>query len=86
MAELAAAVSSGDLGTGQGSSLMDRVTGAGRQVAVDAIGAAVARGGNGAKIAEAEQALADGDALRAGGAYKAAVNVYKDAVDKAEGA
>ena len=83
--EIQSAVSSGDLTASQASSLLDRVTGAARQLTVDAIEAAKARGGNAAKIAEAQRALADGDALRAG-APKAAVNKYKDAVGKAEGA
>ena len=44
------------------------------------------RGGNAAKIAEAERALAEGDALRASGAFKPAVNKYKVGAGKAEGA
>jgi hypothetical protein len=83
--EIESAVSSGDLTAAQGASLTDRITGAARQLAVDAIDEARDRGGNAAKIAEAERALADGDALRAG-APKAAVNKYKDAAGKAEGA
>ena len=65
---------------------MERVTGAARQLAVEAIDEATARGGNAAKIAEARRSLADGDALRASGASKAAVDKYKDAAGKAEGA
>ncbi len=37
-------------------------------------------------IDDAEQALADGDALRDLGAFKDAVNKYKDALAKAESA
>jgi hypothetical protein len=84
--ELEAAISSGYLESDRGTGFLDRVTAAGRQVAVDAIGAAKARGGNAGKIDEAERALAEGDVLRASGSYKAAVNKYKDAVSKAEGA
>jgi subtilisin family serine protease len=83
--EIEAAVSSGDLTAAQGASLTDRITGAARQLAVDAIEEARDGGGNAAKIAEAERALAEGDALRAS-APKAAVNKYKDAAGKAEGA
>jgi subtilisin family serine protease len=84
--EIDSAVSSGDLTAAQGASLMERVTGAARQLAVEAIDAAVARNGNAAKIAEARQALAQGDALRSSGANKEAVNKYKDAAGKAESA
>jgi subtilisin family serine protease len=84
--EIDSAVSSGDLTASQGASLNERVTGAGRQVAVDAIDEARKRGANAGKLAEAERALAEGDALRASGASKAAVNKYKDAAGKAEGA
>ena len=83
--EIESAVSSGDLTASQGASLTERITGAARQLAVDAIQEARDRGGNAAKIAEAERARADGDALRAS-APKAAVNKYKDAAGKAEGA
>jgi subtilisin family serine protease len=84
--EIESAVSSGDLTAAQGESLTDRVTGAGRQLAVEAIDEATARDGSSVKIAEAQNALAEGDALRAGGASKSAVNKYKDAAGKAEGA
>jgi hypothetical protein len=84
--EIESAVSSGDLTAAQGASLTDRVTGAGRQLAVEAIDEATARDGSSVKIAEAQNALAEGDALRAGGASKSAVNKYKDAAGKAEGA
>ena len=84
--EIDAAVSSGDLTAAEGASLNERVTGAGRQIAVEAIDAAVARNGNAGKIAEARTALSQGDALRASGANKDAVNKYKDAAGKAEGA
>jgi subtilisin family serine protease len=84
--EIDAAVSSGDLTAAQGRSLAERVTDAGRRLAVEAIDEASARGGNAAKIAEARSALAEGDSLRTGGAFKSAVNKYKDAAGKAEGA
>jgi hypothetical protein len=65
---------------------MNRVTGAARQLTVDAIDSATARAGTPSKIDDARRALADGDALRSGGSYKSAVNKYKDALAKAEGA
>jgi subtilisin family serine protease len=83
--EIDSAVSSGDLTAAQGASLLERVTGAARQVAVEAIDEASARGGNAAKIEEARRALAEGDALRTSGRNKEAVNKYKDAAGKAEG-
>jgi serine protease AprX len=83
--EIDSAVSSGDLTASQGASLNERVTGAARQLAVEAIDDAVERGGNAGKVTEARRALAEGDALRASGANKAAVNKYKDAAGKAEG-
>ena len=84
--EIDAAVSSRDLTPAEGASLNERVVGAGRQLAVEAIDAAVARNGNAGKIAEARRSLADGDALRASGRNKDAVGKYKDAAGKAEGA
>ena len=48
---------------------------------------AIARGGEPNVIADAQQALGDGDILRATGAlFKDAVNKYKDALAKAESA
>jgi hypothetical protein len=66
--------------------VLDRVTGAARQLAVDAIKEAAARGGKQAEIAEANRSLAAGDAVRDAGSFKAAVNKYKDALGKAESA
>jgi subtilisin family serine protease len=84
--ELEAAVSSGYLDSETGTVYMSRVTAAARQLTVDAIDGATARGGNAGKIDEAERSLSEGDALRAGGSYKSAVAKYKDAAAKAEGA
>ena len=84
--EIDSARSSGDLTASEAASLNDRVSGAGRQLAVDAIDDARKRGANAGKIAEAEQARAQGDPLRASGSFKAAVSKYKDAAGKAEGA
>jgi len=38
------------------------------------------------RISEAQQALAEGDALRSSGAFKDVINKYKDALIKAESA
>jgi subtilisin family serine protease len=86
LGDLEAAAAEGHLDATQSTRLLDRVTGAARQLAVDAIKEATARGGQLAKIAEANRALDEGDALRAVGSFKAAVNKYKDALGKAEGA
>ena len=66
--------------------LMDQLIDLARVLATHAIDEAIVGGGLVDKIAEAEQSLADGDALRASGDFKDAVNKYKDAVSQAEGA
>ena len=66
--------------------LADQLTGIARQLASDAIEAATAGGGDPGKIDDALRELAEGDALRNEGAFKDAVNRYKDALAKAEGA
>ena len=84
--DLEAAVSDGLLDPTQGTDLMDQLAGAARKLAVDALNQAIAQGGDPDSISDAEQALAEGDALRALGAFKDAVNAYKDALAKAESA
>jgi serine protease AprX len=86
LGDLESAAAEGHLDATESTRLLDRVTGAARQLAVDAIKEATARGGEQAKIAEANRFLAEGDALRGAGSFKAAVNKYKDALGKAEGA
>jgi hypothetical protein len=86
MGDLEAAAAEGHLDASQRTRILDRVTGAARQLAVDAIKEATARGGDQAKIAEANAYLNEGDALRAATSFKAAVAKYKDALSKAEGA
>ena len=75
-----------DEGLGQGTALMDQLAGIARALAQIAIADAVAQGGEADKISDAQEALADGDALRAAFGFKDAVARYKDAVAKAEGA
>ncbi len=84
--EIESATASHELTASQGASLLDRVSGAARQIAVEAIDEAVERGGSASKIADARSHLAQGDSLRTKGAFKPAVNKYKDAAGKAEGA
>lgn len=55
-------------------------------LAVTDIDAAMDRGGDPVEIADAQQFLADGDALRDAGLFKDAVAKYKDANAKAESA
>jgi hypothetical protein len=86
LGDLEAATAEGHLDASQSTRLLDRVTGAARQLAADAIKEATARGGQQAKIDEANRALAEGDVLRGAGSFKAAVSRYKDALAKAEGA
>ena len=68
------------------TNLMDDLAGIARQIASDAIDAAIARSGDATKILDAQLSLADGDPLRASGDFKDAVNKYKDALAKAESA
>ena len=63
---------------------MDALAGVARQLAAGALDAAIAQGADPGVISDAQQALADGDALRALGAFKDAVNKFKDALAKAE--
>jgi serine protease AprX len=86
MGDLEAAAADGHLDASQRVRILDRVTGAARQLAVDAVKEATARGGDQTKIAEANRYLNEGDALRAATSFKAAVSKYKDALSKAEGA
>ncbi len=86
MGELEAAVNDGLLDSVQGNQLMDQLTEIARVLAVEAIDEAIAQGGDAGEIGDAQQAVADGDTLRGSGAFKDAVNKYKDALAKAEGA
>ncbi len=84
--DLEAAVKDGLLYAEQGAQLMDQLAEVARQLATDALALAQAQPSADADvIADAQQSLADGDALRAPGAFKDAVNNYKDALAKAEG-
>ncbi len=66
--------------------LMDQLAGVARHLAVDAIDYAIDNGGDSGEINDAQNYLAEGDALRGWEEFKDAVNKYKDALAKAEGA
>ena len=53
------------------------------QAPIDELIAAIARGGNAGKIADAQAAMADAAAFTAAGLYNEAVNAYKTAWDAA---
>ena len=70
----------------QAASFMDQVANIARVVAEGAIVDAITQGGHPDKISDAQQALAEGDTLRAAQAFKDAVAKHKDALAIAEGA
>jgi len=85
--DLEAAVKDGLLDSTAGAELMDDLAGVARQLAADAIDNAIADpASDQGEISDAEQSLADGDALRGSGDFKDAVNKYKDALARAESA
>ena len=65
---------------------MDQLADAARQFAADALDFAIAQGGDPSEINDAQQALDEGDALKASASFKDAVSKYKDALAKAESA
>ena len=83
--DLEAAVNDELLDAEQGTELMNLLTCTAWQLAAGAIFQAIDCEADADKIAEAEQALAEGDQLWVAGAYKDAVAMYKDALAKAEG-
>jgi Tol biopolymer transport system component len=84
--DIEAAVKDGLLDAGQATPILEQLAAAARLLAVTAIAEANAAGGDPATIAQAEQALAAGDGQRSAGAFKDAINRYKDALAKAESA
>jgi hypothetical protein len=83
--DLEAAINEG-LDPYEAEQLMDQLAGIARQMAVAAIDEAIDLGGKKDEITQAQEALAEGDALRAALEFKDAVGKYKDALDKAEDA
>ena len=69
----------------EGAAAMDQLTGAARQLAVEAFNEATACDPAHPDLTDSQDSLDAGDALRASGAFKDAVNSYKDALSKAEG-
>lgn len=84
--DLEAAVKDGLLDGSQGPELMNLLTCAAWQLAAGAICQAIDCEADADQIAEALQALDVGEQLWLGEGYKDAVNTYKDALSKAEGA
>ena len=85
--EIEAAVNLGLLGFDEGTEIMDQLAGVAQELAVQAILDAEARGGDSGDINDADEFLLAGDDLRFdSGLFKDAVNKYKDALAKAEGA
>jgi len=82
--DLEAAVNDGLLDPEEGIQFMDRLAAIARRLAADALDQAIAQKGNTDIIADAQEALDEADSLRASGAFKDAVNKYKDAMAKAE--
>lgn len=84
--ELEAAINDELLDIELGTQLQDHLTSIARQMAMDAISQAIALNGDTGKIHEAMESLTEGDDLRNSEVFKDAVNKYKDALSKAEGA
>jgi cold shock CspA family protein len=82
--DLEAAVKDALLDAQYGTELMDALTYAAWQLAVDAIDAAIAAEANPDQVAKAQKALAEGEDLWIEEAYKDAVAKFKDALAKAE--
>ena len=80
---VAAAVKDGLLDSEQGDDLMDRFAAVVRLLAEEAINQSVAQGADPTVMYQAEEALSVGDGLRGEGAFKDAVNKYRDALAKA---
>jgi hypothetical protein len=83
--DLEAAVKDKLLRASAGNSLLNRMAGAARQLAVQAIAQVDRNARRSPRIAEAEQGVAAGDRERNALRYKDAVARYKDALSKAEG-
>jgi PKD repeat protein len=84
--DIQAAVNDGLLDTATGNSLMQQLSGIARQLALDEIEEAQARGGNATVIQDAQSYFNQAEQLRSTGTYKDSVGKYKDAIAKAESA
>lgn len=83
---LQAAVDAGLLDAVQGRQLMDSLVEIARQLAADAIGYAINNAGNSGEINNAQQQLAQADALRASENFEGAVIKYRNALATSESA
>jgi hypothetical protein len=83
---LQAAVDAGLLDTVQGRQLMDSLVEIARQLAVDAINYAMNSGGDSSQINNAQQQLAQADALRASEGFTDAASQYRNALATGEDA
>jgi N-acetylneuraminic acid mutarotase len=84
--DLEAAIKDGLLAAGPGAGLIVQLAGAVRELAREAIAAAIAAGRDPQKIAEAQAYLAMGSARLAEGRFKDAIASYKDALSKGQSA
>ena len=84
--DLEAAVKDRLLDATTGTRLMEQLTVASRQLATDTLDRAIAGGRYPDVIGQSQRALAEGDAYRAAGQFKAAINRYREALSKAESA
>jgi hypothetical protein len=82
--DMSDAIKDGLIGTSQGVGFLDRLLWVSRTMAIEAIGAAEARGGRQRNIEKAEERVAEGDALHAEGEFEDAAKKYTDAVSEAE--
>jgi hypothetical protein len=84
--DVEAAVEQGLLAAARGNTIMLLLADEARSIAQTAIAEAIERGGELAKIVDAERRLAEGDVHLAASAYKQAAGRYRDALSKAESA
>ncbi|MFQ5656768.1 MAG: Ig-like domain-containing protein [Candidatus Methylomirabilales bacterium] len=85
VAKLEAAINEG-LDPQEGTKRMDQLTRTARQLATEALDQAIDQGGDSGKIADAQEALGEGDALRASSEFRDAAAKYREALQKAESA
>lgn len=86
LGELEDAVKDSGLNNAEGTRWMDQLAGSARQLAGDALNRAIAQCPNDSETIQAQQALAQGDALRSTGKFKEAVDRYRQSLSKAESA
>ncbi|MFQ5656767.1 MAG: Ig-like domain-containing protein [Candidatus Methylomirabilales bacterium] len=85
VAKVDAAINEG-LNPQEGTKRMDQLARTARQLATEALDQAIDEGGDSGKIADAQEARTEGDALRASSEFRDAVAKYREALQKAESA